>query len=305
MLQKTLKVFKSAAVLPASGLGDALLMMIAAHQLQKKGCQATLYHPLFGELQDWFPGHLFKSSWPSSFNEDLVIAENDNSSRIRALKDNRKNGILPHLSIFYPTYLPSKHGPLAPLDKVFDSKKPMAENIAIAMTELLNHKELCKDNGLRPPATLIHRRFKDRIVLHPTSRELKKNWSQEKYLHLAETLEKKGLKPFFVLSPTERETWLDLRRAPLFNTLSEMAAHIYESGYMIGNDSVIGHLASNMNIPTLIIGECKEHLCLWRPDWQSGTILTPPFWIPRLLRKKNWQRFISEKHVLKCFSKLI
>jgi hypothetical protein len=306
---------KTAAIIPAKGIGDALLMMIASHQLLKKGYQVTTYHPYLSQLKSWFPQqHSLKESYSleelASF--DLVIAENDNSKRIQELKYffNQKSSNA--LSLFYPTYTPSKNGPLFNLDQTFLPHLPMADNIALAIARLLNSKDISKDNGLAIPEGLVHRFYKERIVIHPTSSDARKNWPVGKFLKLAELLKERGFEPVFTVSPTERESWLYVEEkgisVPLFESLDELAHFLYESAYVIGNDSVVGHLASNLQIPTLIISNNRERMRLWRPGWLPGEILTPPEWVPNFkflrIRERYWHAWITPKHALKQFERM-
>lgn len=305
---------KRAAVLPSAGLGDALLMMIVSHRLFLEGYEVTTYHPGLSELQNWFPGHIFaEQPTPSTLSSlfasvDLLIVQNDNSPKIKALLEIAQNE-RKKLSIFYPTYLPTKHAPLSQQDQVFKTEVPMAENLSQAVARLLSSREISKNNGLKVPEGFVHRRYPSRIILHPTSSHHTKNWSPKKYIEVALELKKRGFSPFFSLSQKERESWKrEEVEIPEFSTLSEAAGFIYESGYMIGNDSLIGHLASNLHIPTLIIADNRERMQLWRPGWLQGEVITPPSWVPNWkglrLKERHWQRFISKRQVLSSFINL-
>ncbi len=102
------------AILPASGIGDALLMMIAAQACQQAGHLVTVYHPHLPALKDWFPGHDLRPLPPETEliklleSCSLIIVENDNSSKIQHLIQ----AFGPTLSVFYPSYKTGKHAPL-------------------------------------------------------------------------------------------------------------------------------------------------------------------------------------------------
>ncbi|MGE0669435.1 MAG: glycosyltransferase family 9 protein [Parachlamydiales bacterium] len=309
---------KTAAVLPALGIGDAILMMIASHRLYLSGFQVTTFHDSLPELASWFPDQSFEKN-PSDeelINRlnpfDLIIAENDNSPRIKKLIAAFRGQSSERLSIFYPTYSQAKHGIKHRMDKVFDPDRPMAENIGEAIANLLNKGDPSKNNGITPPLPLKHRGHPHRIIIHPTSRVPSKNWSSHKFLNLAKQLKDRGYDPHFCVSPAERPQWENALQfgcsLPHFSNLSELAAFIFESGFHIGNDSLLGHLASNLNIPTLIIADDEKRMRLWRPGWQSGEVVLPPQWIPnpRIFRwkKNHWQRLISVRKVFKKFNKL-
>lgn len=114
------------------------------------------------------------------------------------------------------------------------------------------------------------------------------------------------------MSPPERKEWLSLLNnrflLPEFPTVSELAAYLYESHFLIGNESGTGHLASNLGIPTLIVAGCPKQMILWRPGFLLGQVITPPSYIPNFkflrLREKKWQTFISPRRILKAFDKM-
>ncbi len=305
---------KTAAVLPASGIGDALLMMIASYQLQQQGCQVTTFHPSLPELFSWFPGQIIQT--PPSDRElvealvpyDLILIENDNSPRVKQIQA----AFPSKTSIFYPTYRASKHPPLSPRDRIFDSQRPMAENIACAIASLLNVTPPSKENGLTPPASLAFRAHPKQVLLHPTSRVANKNWSAEGFLDVARQLKTKGFRPLFCVAPTEKQEWNCVEKEGFdladIADLSALAALIYESGFLIGNDSLPGHLASNLGIPALIIANDVKRMALWQPGWLKAEVVLPPPYLPNWrwlrLRGDHWQRFISPGKVLGRFDKL-
>jgi heptosyltransferase III len=279
------------AVVPCSGIGDAILMMIASHQLLAQGYSVTTFHPVLLQLREWFAsGHQFvsrKATIEDLQSFDWIIVENDNSFYINELKQAYPSRV----SVFYPTYKEPKHGPLSPKDRVFDPTKSMVDNIACAIHSLLPGSKLSKDNGLTPLQNIVHRRYPSRIAIHETSSSQDKNWGLDSFMELAETLRAQKFQPVFV---------------PQFATLSELAAFIYESGWVIGNDSLIGHLASNLQIPTLIIADSPRRMQLWRPGWLRGDLVTLPWWLPRgRWMKSRWSNQIRPKMVLRAFHHLI
>ncbi len=298
---------KRAAVIPAQGLGDALMMMVASHQLQLAGYEVVTFQPKFQELSDWFSGHWFASlprggNWAellSSF--DLIVAQNDNSALMSRLRELRAKGQIPPLAIFYPIYKKREHGTLYALDRIFCPTLSMVENIARAVASLVGRGGVSKDNGLTLPQSPLPRAFKKRIVIHPTSGSPLKNWPAEKFILLAEKLLASGWQPVLVLREDELLSWRPLVPDEIaivtFPSLSELATFICESAFLIGNDSFLGHLASNLHIPHLIIADNRKRMRMWRPGWLSGGVLTPPIWVPNWkpwrLRQRKWHKFIS------------
>ncbi len=276
--------YRKIKILPCKGIGDALLMLIAAERLHSAGYDVTTIHPKLPELQNWFPHLKLGTEWAFS-DDEWIIVENDNSERVNALKKEQRDRV----SIFYPTYLASKHGPLSPLDRVFDANKPMAENIATSIASLLEI-EKSKENGITAPSHLTHRLHRQRVLIHHTSSLEDKNWLQEKFQEVAQGLKRRGYEIVFV---------------PEFPSLDDLAGYVYQSGYVIGNDSLVGHLASNLQIPTLIIADKEDRMKLWRPGWLEGSVVTLAPWIPSWkFFEKNWKYFISSGRVLRAFDDL-
>ena len=297
---------KTAAVLPALGIGDALLMMIASHQLLKAGYRVTTYHHALPQLSAWFPGHNIQSqATPEALAHcDLILAENDNSAKIKTLIQEHRS----RLAIFYPTYREQKHGPLSPLDRAFDPTLPMVQNIALAIQSLLGAAALSCENGIEPPSHLIRCEDTTQVLIHPTSREKMKNWSRRGFIAVAKELKRRGDAPLICVSPQEKEEWKEVEEEGLALAapadLAAFAALVYASKAVIGNDSLAGHLASNLGIDAFVIANDPVRMQLWRPGWHPAHLILPPWqlpnprWLP--LRERHWQRFISPKKVYGC-----
>ena len=309
---------KKAAVLPAQGIGDSLLMLIASYNLQEAGYQVTTFQPILEQLQDWLKNKEFQplphiNDLEASLREqDLIILQNDNSAQSKHLIELKRQGKLKQLHVFYPTYQELKHGPLDTSDYVFEEHLCMVENIAIATAKLLHLAGVSRNNGLTPLEHLTHKKHASRIILHPTSSQISKNWSADKFIHLAQKLQKQKFEVIFAVSPAEHAEWTQLLGGnwslPLLPLLSDLAALIYESGYIIGNDSLVGHLASNLQIPSIILANDKKRMRLWRPGWLKGEVITPDsFFACFILKKRStiqWSPHISVRAVYKKFKKL-
>ena len=304
---------KKGAIVCASGIGDGLLMMIGAHHLKQAGLTPTVFHDRSVDLAPLFPVHILLPHLPfEELEEGLqkyerVIVENDHSSRACHLFRLREQGRLPHLTFFFPT--PSKM--IRAGDILFNPKIPFASNLAEACRQLLG-TALTKNNDLNLPVQKVYRKYPSRIVIHPTSQDRGRNWSKKQFLTLAEQLKKKGFSVTFCVSPKERREWEKIEGIflPTFHTLSEVRDYLYESGFFIGNDSGMGHLASNVGLPTLTISGNPKRVFLWRPNWSMGKVVTLPFPLPNFkgiglpIREKYWQPFVSVSRVLHCFMEL-
>ncbi len=307
-----------AAVICSGGIGDGLIMMVASHRLFSRGYEVTTYQDLLEELHAYFPNHKFKKrsllinikKELSSY--DLIILQNDNSSLSYQIIHLYKKGELHNLSVFYSSYEKEKHGTLTSWDRVFNRNYPMVENIAKAVASLLQCTQISKNNGLIIPKGLKKHRFPHRVLIHPTSTSLKRTWHSYKFLKLAQKIEKRGYQVSFCVSPKEYPHWKSLLQdhfsLPYFKTLDKLAAYIFESAFLIDNESGPGHLASNLHIPTLIIASCRKQMHLWRPSWFMTTIITPPSFIPNIKRfrwrENYWQSCISVGRVLKALKSM-
>ena len=308
------RVHKTAAVIPSTGIGDALLMMVASHALLKKSYEVTTYHRRLQEMQEWFVGHQFKPTFSLDDLQgcDLIILQNNNSKRVSELIEARTNHTLKHLSIFYPTYKKGKHPPLSKTDRVFDGKKTMVENIASETAALLQEEASSTDNGLIVLKELTHRLHPNRIVIQPLSTDPKRTWLSSRFIKLAKKLRGKGFEPIFTLTPNQQadprwqESGIEI---PSFKSLSELTSYVYESGFVIGNDSLLPHIASNLNIPHLVIGHLEDHMRLWQPGWLKGKLIMPPSWAPNIKffrsRDTHWKQWITVREVLRGFDKLL
>jgi ADP-heptose:LPS heptosyltransferase len=267
-------------------------MQILVAHLQRRGAIVTHCTSHLQEMRDWFPGVAWTTELhPKQF--DRVILQYDNTERARALRALRSN-----VHCLFGDYQSSKHGPLRPgLDYCFERELTMAENIRRASEALFGGPALL-DNGLTPPPSLQRHRYSQRVILHPTSADPRKNWLPSRFHTLARRLQQEGWDPVFVTAPHEAACW----GSPCFPTLAHTAAFLYESAALIGNDSGPGHLASNLGLPTVILGPSAAHLALWRPGWAPCVPIAPS--LTWKFVKRKWQYFISVDKVVQGFMKL-
>jgi len=295
------------AVICAAGIGDALIMLIASHHLLKRGHSVTTFSRHLPGLGRWLEPAEYLTAWKDAFaGFDAVLLQHDNTPSAQEVVSFRKAGL--PVYVFYPTYNISKHGPLIDgFDFAFDANQTMVDNTCLA-TEALFGQTATAENGLKPLPSLIHRKCQKRVLIHPTSGSVHKNWPKSKFLKLAKLLKNRNFQPVFILSPQEKEAWPEVQ-APHNETLEDLASMIYESGYFIGNDSGPGHLASYLSIPHLIIRRWERNLPLWRPGWHQGAQLYPPRWVPNFkglrLREETWKYFITTRGVFNQFKSIV
>lgn len=292
------------AVFSCLGLGDGLLSLILSNNLRRAGHEVDTYHPFLQGLQSWFPSlpiYPFPETF-TSYDRYFIIYETTPWMQkvINFCLQNFRN----NTTILNPIATPNRDYPFWEEGR-FDGNLPFADNLFFFCQNTLQFPDATKDNGIQPPAHLNY--YSKRIAIHPTSSRAGKNWTKTKYLALAKKLEEDGLDPVFILTDREKNDWPEID-PPHFETLESLARFVAESGFMIGNDSGIGHLASCLGLPTLII--CRSRLAanFWRPSWKRGEVLYPPSWIPNLKgmrwRDRHWQKFISVNRVYQLFRAL-
>lgn len=279
---------KKIGVIPAPGLGDSLIFQIAAANLKRKGYQATVFTKHLSSFNSWLPGFRFLP--PPALDQintlcsfDGLILQHDNSECSKAIKK------LPlPVFCFYGSHLASKHGERTKRDFVCDPNQTMVQNLVHALTIWLGSAS--SETGLIPPQSLVHRKYPKRIAIHPFSGSYEKNWDFRKFLEIAKKLEQIGWDPVLIAQKDRL----------LCPTLEGLASFLYESGGYIGNDSGPGHLASALNIPSLIIAQDEHLMRLWKPGWRPASLILPPKWVSKWkITKTNWKMFIFKNKIIK------
>jgi heptosyltransferase-3 len=292
------------AIISALGIGDGLLSMVIAHNLKQQGYSVTVFHDYLTQLREWFPGHTFVN-YPAGIKSGKVLV-----AKLR--------------EVFQPfdLILSTDGAPLFAYREILGSKYKIfyEHDFDRQQTVAANFRAICRDffhlqsislaNGLIMPVNLEPRKFLQRVIIHPTSACHTKNWLPEKFVRLARKLQQQAFEPVFVVSPAERQEWHWVAShgfaLPYFANLDRLARFVAESGWMIGNDSGIGHLASNLGVPTLSLFARNSMANLWRPTWSVGRVVTPTFQLPGArLRVRYWKKFLTVRRVEGAFGKLL
>ena len=310
---------KKVAVFCAEGLGDALMMMIASCSYQKQGYEVVTYTNHLKSFGPWFSGFTFKNKPEEKNYEkelsayDSVILQHENSHKAKAVYELKRQNKLKDLIVFYNNYRKQKHYPIREgKDFAFDEKKPVVENLSHSLKTLLQLSHYPKEIGLRIPKDLTHRKNRRRVIIHPTSSSTTKNWHLSKFVALAKKLLRKGFHPCVCITKEERPNFLFLQEygidVPLLRDLSDLATWLYEAAYFIGNDSGPAHLASYLQIPSVVIAPLKQSISHWQPGWKKASLVLPPNWVPNVkglrLREKHWAYFVTVNTVYKAFQKI-
>jgi hypothetical protein len=284
----------SVAVLGGQGLGDNLLEMVLMENARRAGLRATMFCTRMCDLSGWFPQHRL---------EPTVQTE---------AADHALAGF--QLILFPKPPWPGVGEAVAEnwLDygQLYRQNANRSEDMLRISGQVFDMTEPTMLNGIRPPASLRHRRYHRRVCIHPTSAELSKNWLPQRFLALAARLQGKGFEPVFIMSAAEREAWQPVIGESFllhaFAGVDQCAAFLYESGFFIGNDSGGGHLASCLDIPVLSIHGRKGKACIWRPGWGRVEVVTPPVnVIGGSLRQRLWKYFLSVAAVDRGFERLV
>ncbi|MBI5346343.1 MAG: hypothetical protein HZB76_04300 [Chlamydiae bacterium] len=304
-----------AVIFSCQGLGDGLISLTLANNLKLNGYECITFHNQLLEMQEWFKD-LEVNKLPSEDkflsilqNSDLIFVSFDSSEYFQKLIRLGKEKFYKKFFVLNPSFSPKIGKQKFYEDALFDPNICMVDNIELFCIRVLRFLHTSKTCGIHPINNLSHRKYLNRIIVHPTSANIAKNWSMQKYVKLALQLSKKGFSPVMVVGKREEALLKDLPvEIKAFSNLNDLAAFVYESGYMIGNDSGIGHLASSLKIPTISIFRNFRSAKLWRPGFGNGKIIYPNKMIPNLafyrLRDKHWRKFITVKNVLKVFEKI-
>lgn len=294
----------------SKGLGDGLIFFTLAENLYKNGFEVTCYHNFLYELQEWFPHFKIKRAsfegftFSSLIEDDLIVINGDETPFSVALVKETKGKFKNKSFVLRPTTCKKGGGG----DFRFDVTVSMVQNLLNFSTSHLNLKNVSPSIGITPPKKLLFRKETKRVLLHPMSNDPQRNWPAEKFLKLAKKLKEASFHPHFMIAPHERSLWKgDEYPIESCKTISELASYIYESGFLIGNDSGLGHLASALNIPTLILFATKRKEPFWRPGWRVGKTLSPFSCLPNIkgarLQDRYWHKFLSTSRVFKAFLK--
>jgi hypothetical protein len=304
---------EKAAVFCHNGLGDGIVSLVLPNNLHLNGWAVTTFQNTLPPLQAWFP-HLTVLPYPPQEQifrllgqfDWFFVFQNDSSPFIQQLIAEGKRRFPERVKVIY--IYPSPHivRERYYFDSQIDPRLPVAENMRLFCERILRLPKTTESPGLIPPYELVHRREERRIAIHPTSSREGKNWLRERYVKLALHLKAEGYEPVYVADESWNSGEVPARQFP---TLDLLARFLYESGYLIGNDSGLGHLASALGIPTLTITRRKALALLWGPSFAPGAVVTPSRWIPNIrgfrLRDRQWKRWISVAKVRSAFAGLV
>ena len=309
-----------AGVFCHNGLGDGINCLVLSNNLQLNGWKVDTYQNTIGSMQSWFP-HLPVQSYPPlselprilNTYEWFFVVQNDSDPFVLQLINEGKRRFPERLKVIY--LYPSPHIASEPYysDCLTEYNLSVAENFRLFCERILHLPKISKSSGLIPPHHLVHRKFPKRVAIHPTSARLSRCWPREKFIQLALYLKGIGYEVVFLPGGIkEKEEWKEVEamgfEIPIFSTLDLLASFLYESGYLIGNDSGLGHLASALHIPTMTFCRGKRQAQMWGPSFSKAVVLTPSVWVPNIkglrLRDRYWKHCISLAMARRGFDRL-
>ncbi|MBN2478954.1 MAG: hypothetical protein JXA94_01870, partial [Parachlamydiales bacterium] len=171
---------KKAAVFCSHGLGDGLIFLIISYNLYRNGYAVDTYHPSLFELQRWFDyTNLKKEPNEDQIEEvlsqyDLIIINSDFRKINKEIKKKAFEKFKSKTFDLHPTTCKGRGKPIG--CKRFDFQKTINENLIEFCEKILKLKNVIKDNGIKIPKDLTHRKFLNRVIIHPTSNDPQKNW---------------------------------------------------------------------------------------------------------------------------------
>ncbi len=277
----------------SNAIGDSLVCMIIVRHLLLYGVDVTVFGKPANALRDWFPGVTIRPM----LREDEIAATFAPFDTVIQMQWNQPLVSLvdahPHVITLHDVEFGNRTG-------------CMAHRFAEFCRVELGLPDVSLDNGIQAPDGLVYRKHMKRVLIHPEASTQDKRWLAGRFFKLAARLRARGYEPAFLIAPHERDRWNELARhhidAPLFHDLGELAAYVYESGWFIGNDSGMGHLASNLGVPTISLFRRRGSSERWSPAWGTTRVVLPWQWVPSArLKERFWRETLTLARVLDAF----
>jgi hypothetical protein len=290
------------ALVLSARLGDSLFMMSLANNLARGGRDVTVFSAQISRLARWCP-QLDIRPVPT-VDQAAQLADFDVVVQMHADRP------LPRAAIQQDKFACFDEWRARAAASLRAHGRPaLVGELSLYAREVFGVATWNDGNGLVAPQGLRHRVHGDRVIIHPTAGSPDGYWPRAKYEKLAQALTRRGLQPEFVVEQHERAAWLDGADPNAFRfveapSLDALAAYLYESGWFIGSDSGVGHLASTCGIPTVTITERLRNMRRWKPAWAEAEVVRP-LWLPgNALRRRFWRSATTVRRVLRAFDAL-
>lgn len=287
---------RSAAFIMSPALGDTLNFLIVAHHLSLNGWHVDVFGNHAHALAGWFPHLRIAPALAADDARDVLM-------NYRYAVQMHQDRPLARVGDWHAGFIN--------LHEVEYAKNSdcMAKRFADFTAARFELDDAAISNGMRPPAGLQFRTHAMRVAIHPEASTPDKRWLPERFLELARRLRAGGFQVEFVVEASERSRWeklaTDLPPLRSFASTALLAEWLFESGWFIGNDSGVGHLASSLGVPTLTIFRRRGIAERWRPGFTLGDVVLPSWWVPTAgLKERWWRESISVTRVLSAFREL-
>jgi len=276
-------------------LGDSLLSMVIVHNLLRHGYRIDVVSDQIYALRRWFPNVRVipapqlgeATQFLSAFDMILHAYQADKMSNAPDVA--KKSIVLDELPVY----------------------RQIKNMVDIQVDVCRYHFGLAntvRTNGMRKNIG-PRKRLQTQVLIHPLASDKQKSWVPMRFVRLALQLRKLGFESEFLVLPSELDNWKWLEgyglRVCAYPSLDAVAARIIKSGWVIGNDSGIGHLASSLGIPTVSLAMRPSIAKRWQPGWAPSRVIIPPPVLPgRWLKEKSWKYLVSPSRVLAGFEAL-
>jgi heptosyltransferase-3 len=278
-------------------LGDSLLAMIVVNNLVRNGYRVEVFGDYLHALKDWFPSFdMHPTVEPQHARERL--------GHFDVLLHAYPRNVVEGCRDWHPRCLVMETWPS------FRQVRNMVDIHVDLCKKELGLTDVVRTNGLSVPADLACRACMRRVAIHPTASLEQKMWLRGRFLTLARELRARGFEPEVVVAPHERDDWLYFQQehgiaVPQFASLSEVASWLCQSGWFIGNDSGLAHLASNVGVPAVSLMVRNRIARRWRPGWAPSRAVIPLPVLPgRFAKDRLWRYFLPVSRVLRAFDEL-
>lgn len=329
------------AVISSQGMGDALIQMIIANNLSENNVNVTYFSDYGYQLKAYINNYHVQAfpqydAFINTFDKFHLVLHDAGSTYCLNAPDKSKqwlnrNAIRYHMngrnkteSLLSKQQVLNTCADIADKQNLVDTlflfndyirmpyKYRMFGRKAIAqeLTFFLKNK-VKLDNVTDNTGVILSKKErgvnkdKQRVLIHPTSSKVIKNWTPEKYLELAIRMKANNFEPIITVSPTERDAWLGLTKGvievPLFESIAALAEFYATADWFVGNDSGNAHLASMLGIPTFqLFGRWRKNPA-WRAGWGKNNVLIAK--LPHCLSRNEWQQGISVDYAYAKFIK--
>lgn len=312
---------KKVAIVPFPALGDVTICLRLAQTLTAGGYNVTLFADLLISSQPNFQWLTFKSL-PKSVETllidfDLVLLD----------------VLSPWVQQYLPTVLKcpnillftAKDFPEELSSKPRLSEELLASNLPIKVLNrpfcLGKKVDKCMVDwvdeyaqtvfGLQAQSTLPSILFHEascsteKVVIFPTTPNIKKNFSFRGFYKLASRLKKTNIPVEIVCMPNELANVSQKFQGftvRTFPDISQLIEYLKTAKTVISNDSGGGHLAAMLGIPTITISRKRKNF-VWRPGYGLGNVVTPAMTI-KLGSGHIWRPFISLNKIQKLLQRI-